>query len=609
MITPDLSPLANHLWQSTFFAAGAWLLTLAVRRNHAAVRYWIWLAASVKFLIPFSVLVTIGSQLGSRSAPVVIQPQLTNLMDEISQPFARSADVSTLTAAPPSPSHLPMILLGVWLCGVMLGLIFWLRLLREARAVQRAATPLDLQLPIPVMCSSARLEPGVFGIRKPVLVLPSGITNRLTPPQLEAVLAHELCHVRRRDNLTAAIHMVVEVIFWFHPLVWWIRMQLVAERERACDEEVVRLAGDPQVYAEAILNVCKLYIESPLVCVSGGTGGDLKRRIEAIMSDHAALRLNYAKKAALTVAGLAALAGPVTVGVIHAPRVWAQSLQLAVPLVTAAGPKFEVASIKPVLGSAPHPPDSFELNMLMGTRQENGRFSMRNVPLNVLIQLAYNVQDSRILGGPSWTNSDRYEVIAKADGNATFEQMRPMLQSLLADRFKLALRRETRELPVYTLAVAKGGLKIDAAKEGSCLTPDPSNPPPPLNPNHPLGPCGGVVREVASPAPERRDLILGFGILMPKLVEIISDDVRRIVIDNTGFAQRFDLHLEFAPSGVTGNGIGSASSGDPGTAAPSPDLSGVSIFAALQQLGLRLESTRLPVEVLVIDHMERPSEN
>ena len=100
MIPADLSPLANHLWQSTLFAAAAWLLTLAVRTNRAAVRYWIWMAASVKFFIPFSLLVSIGSQLGWRTAPAIAQPRFTNVMNEISRAFVISPDVSTLTAAP-----------------------------------------------------------------------------------------------------------------------------------------------------------------------------------------------------------------------------------------------------------------------------------------------------------------------------------------------------------------------------------------------------------------------------------------------------------------------------------------------------------------------------
>ena len=88
------------------------------------------------------------------------------------------------------------------------------------------------------------MEPGVFGIFRPVLLVPEGITDRLTPAQWKTILTHELCHVRRRDNLTAAIHMAIEAIFWFHPLVWWIGKRLIDERERACDEEVLLAAGD-----------------------------------------------------------------------------------------------------------------------------------------------------------------------------------------------------------------------------------------------------------------------------------------------------------------------------------------------------------------------------
>jgi|HubBroStandDraft_1064217.scaffolds.fasta_scaffold57886_2 bla regulator protein BlaR1 len=602
MIPTDLLPLASHLWQSTLFAAAAWLLALTVRRNRAAVRYGIWMAASVKFLIPFWLLISIGSHVEWRTATPIAQPQAAAYLNDFAS-FAQSPDVVIVTAAPPSLNHLVPILIGVWLCGVILGLVFWFRSLRQLRAIQRAATPLPLDLPIPARSSPALLEPGVFGIRNPVLILPAGITDRLTPAQLGAVIAHEICHVRRRDNLTAAIHMVVEVIFWFHPLVWWIRTRLVAERERACDEEVVSLAADPEVYAEAILNVCKLYFESPVVCMSGVTGSNLKRRIEAILSDRSALRLNLAKKLALTVAGVAALAAPIVVGLMNAPVIQAQAPQVVASSAPGAAPKFDVASVKPVRGASNLPPDSVELNFLMPTARNarHGQFSVSNLPLRLLIQLAYNVRDFQVLGGPSWARSDRYRVDAKAAGNATYQQMLPMLQSLLADRFKLTLHRETRELPVYELTVAKGGFKIEAAKAGSCVTFDPNSPRPPLNPNRPPQPidiCGGVRRSILSVAPARRDRIEAVGISMPKLIEMLSGEVGATVVDKTGFTEEFDFRLEFASEQTVGVGPEDASPGDP------------SIFNALQeQLGLRLKPAKGPVEVLVIDHVERPSEN
>ena len=277
MIPANLQPLANHLWQSTLFAVPVALLALALRKNRAAVRYWLWLAASVKFLIPFSLLVDAGRRLEWRSHPAISQPQFSYAVDQIVRPFATLAPAPPQTAAPSAPVEFSTILLGVWLCGAAIGAVCWFRSWRRINAAKRSASPLYLKLPIPAFSTPGQMEPGVFGIRKPVLLLPEGIMDRLTPAQLEAVFAHELCHVRRRDNLTAAIHTVVETIFWFHPLVWWIRARLVEEREHACDEEVLGKVGDAQDYAEGILNVCKLYLESPLTCVAGVMGSDLKK--------------------------------------------------------------------------------------------------------------------------------------------------------------------------------------------------------------------------------------------------------------------------------------------------------------------------------------------
>ena len=163
----------------------------------------------------------------------------------------------------------------------------------------------------------------------------------------------------------------------------------------------------------------------------------------------------------------------------------------------------------------------------------NGRFfttgDVGATPLIVLIQLAYNVREVQIDGGPSWVRSDRYEVDARADGPATFEQMRPMLQSLLADRFKLTLRRETREFPVYDLVVAEGGLKVAPTKEGTCVAPERAVMFGPLS-------CGGVRKQFGP-----RSVLEVAGIPMRKLAELLSDEVDRIVIDRTGFTDLFSF--------------------------------------------------------------------
>jgi bla regulator protein blaR1 len=327
-----LQPMANHLWQSTAFAVMAGLMTLALRKNRAQTRYWLWLAASVKFLIPFSVLVEMGSHFGWHTARVITMTQsaFPAVIEQVSQPFAATVPLVEMPAAQSSfDSWIPTIVYGVWAIGfVTLSTCWWLRW-RSLRAMLRTASPLDLDANIEVKTSPAFVEPGVFGIFRPVLLLPAGITNCLTPPQLEAILAHELCHVRRRDNPTTAIHMTVEAVFWFHPLVWWLRARLMEERERACDEEVLMLGSEPEVYAEGILKICELYLESPLACVAGVTGANLKRRIEEIMSNRVALRLSFAKRLALVTAGVVALAATVMVGILNAPATLAQSPQAA----------------------------------------------------------------------------------------------------------------------------------------------------------------------------------------------------------------------------------------------------------------------------------------
>src|SRR5262249_58664636 len=127
MIPANLSPLANHLWQSTLFAAAAWLLTLSLRKNRAAVRYRLWLAASVKFLVPFSVLVIAGSQFGWRGTPAVRQAPFTLAMEQISQPFAVPAESVREVTATASSNPVPALLFSVWFCGFAVSAAVWLR--------------------------------------------------------------------------------------------------------------------------------------------------------------------------------------------------------------------------------------------------------------------------------------------------------------------------------------------------------------------------------------------------------------------------------------------------------------------------------------------------
>jgi beta-lactamase regulating signal transducer with metallopeptidase domain len=320
------------LWQSTVFGIAVWLVTLAFRENRAAVRHGLWLVASIKFLTPFSVLMALGAKLrGLVSVPET--PRVSALMETLSQPFGAAATPSPagMTTSVASSAIITAVFY-IWIVGTVVSVVWWsIQWLRLRRMVGQA-TPLNLDIPIRVLEHRGRLEPGVFGIFKPVLLVPQGIADRLSPAQLEAVLAHELCHVRRRDNLTAAIHMFVEVTFWFHPLLWWIRLRLIDEQERACDEEVLRRGGDPQVYAESILKICECYLTSPSMCVSGISSSNLKKRIEEIMKNRVVPRLSLSRVVLLAVAAIAALVGPVVIGSLRAsqgPRGGEVSFELA----------------------------------------------------------------------------------------------------------------------------------------------------------------------------------------------------------------------------------------------------------------------------------------
>jgi hypothetical protein len=173
---------------------------------------------------------------------------------------------------------------------------------------------------MPVLASSWMREPGLVGLWRPVLVIPESLPEHLSQPELEALVAHEACHLRRRDNLSAAVHMLVEAVFWFHPMVWWIGSRLIAEREHACDEAVVRSGHHRAAYARTLVECCRLYLQSPLSCVAGASGSNLKERVVMIMTAPVASVLSPSRKSLLAAIGVCALATPVAAGWLTSPE-------------------------------------------------------------------------------------------------------------------------------------------------------------------------------------------------------------------------------------------------------------------------------------------------
>jgi bla regulator protein BlaR1 len=184
-----MEAMLNHLWQSTLFAGLAGLLTLALRNNRAQTRYAIWLAASIKFLIPFSLLAGIGSHFQWPAKPAIVQSGFSAVVEQVSEPFTVEAPVAAGSVRA-KVDLLPRLIWLAWACGFLAIVMSWSRRWRQIHAGIRPAAPRDLGLPIPVKSCHTSLEPGVFGVFRPVLLLPEGITERLTTEQLDAVLAH-----------------------------------------------------------------------------------------------------------------------------------------------------------------------------------------------------------------------------------------------------------------------------------------------------------------------------------------------------------------------------------------------------------------------------------
>jgi beta-lactamase regulating signal transducer with metallopeptidase domain len=306
-----IAGLLDHLWQSTLFAGAIGLLVPLFRRQAAALRFWLWFTASMKFLFPFALLILLGRRIISVLTPEIAAPVLT-VIRPAAAPFAAIA----MPLAAPAQIPATDVAAVVWGAGlVAITLVFLSRWL-DLRATLKQADPVVMAAPVPVKSAPSFLEPGLVGIWRPVILLPAGLAQHLSRAEMDAVIAHELCHLRRRDNLWAALHMLVAGLFWFHPLVWWIGNRLCEERERACDESVVAGGVRPLVYAQGIVKTCRFYVQSPLPCASGVSGADLKLRVGAILANQPAITLHPAKTLLLALTGTAALLLPLSAGLL-----------------------------------------------------------------------------------------------------------------------------------------------------------------------------------------------------------------------------------------------------------------------------------------------------
>jgi bla regulator protein blaR1 len=402
-------------------------------------------------------------------------------------------------------------------------------------------------------------------------------------------VAHEVVHVRRLDNLTAVVHLCAQAAFWFHPMVWWIGARLVDERERACDEAVLDAGSARASYAEGILRICRLLTESPLPCIAGVTGADLKKRIERIMLDDIRSGLRAWKKGLLAAAGCISVAVPFVVGLTTVRPLLAQQ-----PSTNAA---FDVTSVKP------NNEGSGRVFMLPAA---NGGWQATNVTLGQLVRLAFQLQDNQLVGGPKWLFEDRFDVKGTGTAPGRDGPLFDKLKAMLADRFKLVTHVETREQSIYQLVLARRDGKL-----GEKITPSTTD-------CTPTGPSGRGRGQAPPPVPGERPKcgfmigpgrIMVGGQTMTSFATTLSRFAGGIVVDRTGLSGTYDVELSYAPDpGISPTGRDLPP--QPGGPPPAVNSDAPSIFSAVQeQLGLKLDSTKGPVDVLVIDSAEHPTQD
>ncbi|HWB82624.1 MAG TPA: M56 family metallopeptidase [Bryobacteraceae bacterium] len=565
--------MINHLWQSTAFAGCVALLALVLRNHRASARYALWFSASVKFLVPFSFFMSLGRRV--EPAMVSLAPAIAATAKQIAVPFRGTI----LASRTPVPIDWTPWIFAAWAAGVLAIMTMRVRAWFRIRLMARTSRRHSMRFPVEVRTSAGMLEPGLVGLWRCTVLLPEGIESYLTPRQLDAVLTHELCHARRRDNLLAAVHMVVEALFWFHPLVWWIGARLAETRELACDEAVLARGGDPGEYAEAILTVCRRYVESPLACVSGMTSADLKKRIEAILSCRPIHPINWGKKSLLAAVMFIALVIPFLAGVTNA-----QSAK-----------SFEVASVRLADRNGSRP-----IIRGLPPRMIGDRFEY-TATVHSLIVCAYSLINCQncdfVVGGPSWTREDLYRIVAKLPEGAPrynttdfesgqAEAVYQMIRSLLADRFRLKVRQDTKEVSTYMMVEEPGGHRLRASEGKTRQYSDGTTRPDRRLGIVPLYTQGGVQM--------LRMTVTNF--TTHELADALSGWFDRPVMDRTGVKGRFDFAIEY---GV-----------EQGETSSRPTPVGPELIATMRkQLGLRLESKKAAVDVVVIDSIERPTDN
>jgi len=572
--------------KATLIAGCALIAVELARSSRAAVRHLVlastfviltclpfvaWMAPSIHISVPL---------VQSIPSSAVVTTSATETRITTASNAPSPADVNNEW----TPTSLSTRVAAIWIAGAVLFAVPITAGLWQLRRIRRSGLPwndgqlitaklteeLRLKRAVPVLLHEAISGPLTCGLLSPSIVFPLDAQS-WSDSEVRRALIHELEHVRRADSSMHAVARLVCAIYWFHPLVWMAWRKLSLEAERACDDAVLQ-RGDAAEYANQLVVIAKRIksdTTTPLPAMANRS--DLSTRIAAVLD--AAQR-----RGRIGVFGIAVAV--ISVGVISAivsPLRVVGGIAQQTQSQTDSRQEFEVVSVK--LNRSVQRGGSSKL--------QPGRYSGTHVTLRRMINVAYSpLLGLQLVGGPDWIDSVGFDVEAKAAGNPTPEQLRMMMRNFLADRFKLRVHHETRELPAYALVLARADGKLGPRLVRSDVdcAPGPEQPnPKPASPGN--GPsCGFSIGDTT---------LRSKSTTMERLAAELSLTGRQ-VLDRTGLTGSFDVELEWTPDAI-----------DPAT-----QPNGPSIFSALQeQLGLKLEAIRAPMEILVIDSAEKPAEN
>jgi uncharacterized protein (TIGR03435 family) len=490
---------------------------------------------------------------------------------------------------------------AVWALGLVVCLAPVFTAFLRLRRLRRTGLPwLDIRLPVQYLALEAgiarRVEvllhedvpvPMTAGWRRPTILLPVDM-REWSELECRNALVHELEHVRRADWAIHVVGRLVCGLYWFHPLVWtaWHRMALDAEH--ACDDAVLRCADGP-TYATQLVNLAARHSNGTAPALAMANRSDLAARVSSILNAEQP-RGRTGRWAGATIAVVAILVAvtlsPLRAGLQAPPAVQPQTHK---PAVAGAKPAFDVVSIKR------HNPDDHTFRF----DPRPGGIDFVNLSLRELIFRSYQTQNYRLVGGENWLKTETWDIQAKGEGLTALPIYLASVRQLLADRFKLVMHLETRELPIYRLVKARSDGKLGPQVKPSTCKPLSLD----VHPDTP-GACLRFLNQANGTLSETRNTFRG---LANQLGQI--NVIARPVVDATGLTDEYEFMLKWTPEAnvraTDGTPLPPATVSD---ATPTGDRR--SIFTALEeQLGLKLEATRGPIEVLVIDSAERPTEN